>query len=170
MMARTATIKGHMTEKQRLQFTNAYMISSLKYGVQFLVGKTHSVRYSYHSATMMVARWVKGGYCFRTSCYQICKSIGWDIPSQQIMKEAIKFAHDIYISRRPIQILQKIRLPRTRNTAKLSLKYRKNNEKYQRNLIVQSISLYNMIPDDMKLLTPKRFKNALKKQWIIKPD
>ena len=86
IMSRMNEIKIYVTEKQRLQFANAYLVSSLKYGVQFLA-ETQSVRYRYHTATMLVARWVKGGYCFRTSFYQICKSIEWDIPLQQIMKE-----------------------------------------------------------------------------------
>ena len=61
-------------------------------------------------------------------------------------------------------------MPRSRPNALLSIKYRRNNEKYDRNLISQSIKLYNTLPDDFKLMKPSKMKHALKKIWISKPD
>ena len=170
MMSRMEEIKGYMSEKQRLKFANAYMMSILQYGAQFLVADTANARKNYHSTAMMVSRWVKGSYCFRISCLDICKSIKWNLPEQQILKKAILFAHRIQISRKPIQILNQVRMPRTRQKAKISIKYKKNNEKYDRNLISQSFKLYNLLPEDLKSLKPSKLKNAIKKIWISKPD
>ena len=169
-MARMQSVKNYMTEKQRLCIANAYLVSSLKYGAPFLAGEKQSVKHKYHLATMMVARWIKNNYCFKVSCHKICRSLNWNIPSQQIAKEAAKFAHKIYFSRRPAQILRQIRMPRTRSKAKLSIKYKKKHEKYDHNLIVQSLKTYNNIPDELKDLPPKKFGEMIQNFWIKTED
>ena len=146
------------------------MMSILQYGAQFLVADTANTRRNYHSTVMMVCRWVKGSYCFRTSCLDICKSIKWNLPEQQILKKAILFAHGIQISRKPTQIINQVRMLRTREKAKISIKYKKNNEMYDRKLISQSFKLYNILPEDLKALKPSKLKHAIKKIWISKPD
>ena len=159
-------MKNYMTQKQRLMFANSFLVSRLQYGSQFLMGEKTIIRRQYHAAMMSVARWVRNDYCFRESVISICKSLKWDIPSQQICKSSAKFAHSIQFSRRPIQLACQIRFPRTRSKAKLSLKIKSKNEKYDRNALTQAIKIYNQIPDNMKLLPPKKFAMALKKLWI----
>ena len=44
MMSRMSELKQYMNDKQRLQFANAYMMSVLRYGAQFLAGKKVTVR------------------------------------------------------------------------------------------------------------------------------
>ena len=46
------------------------------------------------------------------------------------------------------------------------MKYRSKNEKYDRNLIVRSVKIYNTLPEDMKQLPPKKFNKAIRKIWI----
>ena len=62
MMARMNNIKKYMTEKQRLQFANSFMISKLQYGAQFLASEKVQIRREYHAATMSIARWVREGF------------------------------------------------------------------------------------------------------------
>ena len=150
LMARAEEFKNYMTEKQRLRFANAYMVSSLRYGVQFLAGQNNKTRAKYHAATMLVARWVKQDFCFKVSCLKICKSLKWSLPSQQILQEAAKFAHSVQTNRRPLQIARKIRMPRTRSKAKPAMKYRRRNDKYDANLISKSLRIYNTIPESIK--------------------
>ena len=169
IMARAEEFKGYMTEKQRLQFANAFMISSLRYGAQFLVGQNNKTKTKYHTATMTVARWTKQNYCFKVSCLKICKSLGWSLPSQQILQDAAKFAHSIMSNRRPLQILKKIRLPRTRTNAKPTIKYKKKNDKYDENTIAKSLRIYNTIPDVIKNLPAKKFARKIKNMWITSP-
>ena len=64
MMSRMSQLKKYLNEKQQLQFANAYMVSTIKYGVKFLARETESVAHQYHKATMLVARWLKDIYCF----------------------------------------------------------------------------------------------------------
>ena len=169
MMARTNSIKGYMTEKQRLQFANAYMMSSLRYGVQFLVGQSSKTKAKYHAATMLVARWVKQDYCFKVSCYKICKSLNWSLPYQQITQEAAKFAHSIQTNRRPLQILKQIRMPRSRSKAKPALKYMRRNDKYDQNLISQSLKIYNNLPEEIRSLPAKKFNKKIRTTWLVNP-
>ena len=61
-------------------------------------------------------------------------------------------------------------MPRTRKVAKISTKYKKNNEKYDRNTIKQSINIYNTIPEKLKNLKPKKFAREIRKILNIKPD
>ena len=115
---------------------------------------------------MSLARWVRNNYCFKESVFSICKSLKWDIPAQQILKSATIFAHTTQQSRKPKQIVGKIRFPRARGKATLRLKYPSKNEKYNKNRIVQSIRIYNLIPEEIKLLPLKKFNAAIKKIWI----
>ena len=170
IMSRMKEMRTYMTQKQRLMFANSFLVSRLNYGSQFLMGEKTIVRRKYHAALMSVARWVRNDYCFRESVISICKSLKWDVPSQQICKSSAKFAHSVQFSRRPIQIARQIRFPRTRSKAKLSLKIKSKNEKYDKNAITQAIKTYNKIPEDMKLLPPKKFAMALKKLWIRNDD
>ena len=169
LMARAEEFKNYMTEKQRLRFANAYMVSSLRYGVQFLAGQNNKTRAKYHAATMLVARWVKQDFCFKVSCLKICKSLKWSLPSQQILQEAAKFAHSVQTNRRPLQIARKIRMPRTRSKAKPAMKYRRKNDKYDANLISKSLRIYNTIPESIKNLSRKKFAKRIKTIWITDP-
>ena len=169
MMARTQEIKNYMTEKQRLKFANAFMVSSLRYGVQFLVGQRSKTQAKYHAAIMLVARWVKQDYCFKVSCSKICRSLKWSLPSQQILQEAVKFQHSIQINRRPLQILKQIRMPRTRTRAKPTLKYRKKHDRYDDNLIAKSLQIYNNVPDSIKNLPTKTFAKKIRSTWVVNP-
>ena len=167
IMARTEPIKNYMNEKQRLRFANAYMISGLRYGVQFLAGQSKKNQDRYHAATMLVARWVKQNYCFKVSCFKICKSLNWSIPSQQILQEAAKFHHSVQLYRRPLQIINQIRMPRMRTRANPAVKYRKKNDKYDDNLISQSIKIHNSLPAEIKNLSARKFAKQIKKTWIV---
>ena len=169
MMARTQEIKNYMTEKQRLKFANAFMVSSLRYGVQFLVGQRSKTQAKYHAAIMLVARWVKQDYCFKVSCSKICRSLKWSLPSQQILQEAVKFQHSIQINRRPLQILKQIRMPRTRTRAKPTLKYRKKHDRYDDNLIAKSLQIYNNVPDSIKNIPTKTFAKKIRSTWVVNP-
>ena len=46
------------------------------------------------------------------------------------------------------------------------MKLKSKNEKYDKNALTQAVRIYNQIPDDMKLLPPKKFALALKKLWL----
>ena len=56
MRSHMSNLQKYMNERQKLRFTNAYMISILQYGVQFLLGDRASMCQSHHAAVMMVAR------------------------------------------------------------------------------------------------------------------
>ena len=112
---------------------------------------------------MMVARWVKGNKCFMVSCSKICRSLKWDLPSQQVMKETMKLAQSLLTICQPKQILRQIRMPRTNQRAKTKIKYKRKHEKYDKNLITQMIKIYNAVPDKMKDLPRNKFKLELKK-------
>ena len=158
-------IKRYMTEKQRLQFAISFMISRLQYGDQFPTSKKVTVRREYHAAIMSVARWAKNNYCFKQSVISICKLLKLEIPWQQLLKMSAKFMHNTNFSRRPKQISTMIRFPRSGGQAKLGLKYRSKNEKYDRNLIVRSVKIYNTLPKDIKQLLPKKFNKAIRRLW-----
>ena len=44
IMAKMNNLKSYISEKQRIEFANAYLVSTLKYSVQFLVGETNQVK------------------------------------------------------------------------------------------------------------------------------
>ena len=163
MMARMNELKTFMTKNQRQQFTKSFMLSKLNYGAQFFAGERTIVRRKYHSAVLSVARWIRNNCCFMESVQKICRSVNIEIHSQQISKEAANFCLIVYFNRRPIQIVSQIQFPRTPNIAKLILKYKKNHEKYDWNLISQSINIYNIILGHLKQLPMRKFNKAIAK-------
>ena len=61
-------------------------------------------------------------------------------------------------------------MPRMKKTAKMTLKFKNNNEKYERNLIAQSLKIFNSILNEIKMLKSKKFSNKILKIWLIKQD
>ena len=121
-----------MSEKVHLMIINSHLESKLRYGVQFYSGERQTVINKYHQMKMKLARWAKDSYYFKISIFKICKSLKWETPSQEILKETVKFFHQCMIERGPKQILKKIRLQRTRQKAKISMKHTLNNELYEK--------------------------------------
>ena len=80
--------------------------------------------------------------------------------------EPIKRIYQIVTNRRLKQIARMIKLPRTRMKAKLSVKYKTKNEKYQRNIVNKAIELYNIILDEIKELDKRKFSQKLKRIFI----
>ena len=116
-------IKPYMSEKARLMFVNSFLASKLRYGVQFYVGERQSVKNKYHQMKMKLARWVKQSFCYKISVRKICRSINWETPQQEINKESVKFIQQSIESRRPRQLIDLLRMQRTRKAAKITMKY-----------------------------------------------
>ena len=69
--------------------------------------------------------------------------------------------HIIVAQRKPRWILNHLRMLRSRMKGKIAAKYKSQNEKYQSNLIIKSLKLYNEIPDDIKELQRKKFHQKM---------
>ena len=122
---------------------------------------------------MKLSCFCKGNFSFKILCKKICDSIGWELPNQLIVKQSARFIHKILSKRKPKQVIDKIRFPRTRACAKLSMKITANCEKLRRTTIYQCIELYNQIPNELKSQDQKEFKKSLKRTaltFMNKPD
>lgn len=103
-----------MKEKAQHKFINYYLKLKLEYG--------------YHSETMFLANWIKDSYCFKICCAKILRSINWQIPPQQMIKENIPMLHKIIKTVKPHKLDNLIRNPMIRKAAKMTMKYKVNNE------------------------------------------
>ena len=92
-----------------------------------------------------------------------------ETPEQAIKKQSAQFTHKIFTNRKPKQICDLIRFPRTRKKAKFSLMNKHIGSKFERTTLFQCIKTYNSLPDDMKTMTEKEFKKKLPKIHIT-PD
>ena len=111
----------------------------------------------------------KDSYIFKIGILKICKSLKWENPSKEILKETVKFFNQCMIERRTKQILKKIRLQMTRQKAKISVKNTKNNELYKRSMMTHAVKLYKNLPEAMKELTKKEFRRKLRTMYFDPP-
>ena len=162
-------VSKYMSEKSRIIFAKCYMLSRIGYGLPLYCGATEETKNKIHTIIMKVSRWARRSYCFRESVDSICRSIKIDRPSEAILKSTAIFAHDLLSKRKPKQILRTVRTPRSRNKARVSLKYKHLSSKFERNVIHQAIKVYNEnIPDHMKTLNTKEFRKDIKKIKYIR--
>ena len=145
------------------------MLSRITYGLPCYLGEKEMIKTKIHSTIMSISRWCKGSYCFRVSCYKINKSIGWDLPNQMIMKSSLIFIHKILSKHQPSQITDKIRMPRTRSSANICLKYQNKSSEFCRTTLYQGVKLYNSLPNELKNIDARTFKLKIKKLYIQPP-
>lgn len=159
----------YMSEKTRIIYAKSYMMSRIAYGLPLYCGAHDRIKKKINTTVMKVCRWTRRSYCFRESSMSICKSIKVDLPEENMLKSTAMFSHNILSKRKPKQILRRIRTPRTRAQAKMSLKYRHISSNFERTLLFQSIKIYNEnVPNDLKQLDAKDFKKRIKKMKRIK--
>ena len=93
-LAAMSELKPYMTKKYRLMFVNTFLASKLRYGIQFYVRERQTMKNRYHQLKMKIATWTKNSYCYKISIAKICKSLNWEEPKQEILKETAKFFHN----------------------------------------------------------------------------
>ena len=95
----------------------------------------------------------------------LCHYLGIDTPDQDIIKANFLLTHKMISSNQPKQILDQINIPR-RSCGKLYFKGKFQSERAKRSPIVAGISLYNALPQSIKILPHKKLKLKLKKLEI----
>ena len=113
-----------------------------------------------YAAVMMVARWVKGSYCFGVSCLDICKSLKYNLPD---LKTSCNLRTQSPHHPQETTDTQAGAHAKNKKHSKDFNKYKINRKKYDRKIISKSLKIYNTIPDYMKLFKPKKFKRSMHK-------
>ena len=88
-----------------------------------------------------------------------------------IHRSAAKFARNVIHNNKPEQVLEYLRLPRTRAVAKIGRRFTINTKSARKSLISQSVDIYNVLPDQLKVQDTRDFKKMIKKyKFMFKPD
>ena len=145
---------------------SSMMLSKLYYGMPLYLGETQATKHRIYQTHMMLVRWIHNSFCFRKSIISMCREIKWNAPAQQMQKSSVIYFHGILSSAQPEQVLDLVRLPRTRPSAELSTKYTPKTEAYKNSCIYQMVDLYNKIPDWYKNQDHQMFKSEVKKNYI----
>ena len=160
-----------LDQKKLLMIANSQLLPQITYGLALVVGQNENVIESYHKCYMRVVRWVKKSYCFKQSITSLCNSLGWDSPRMSINKSAAKFARNVIHNNKPEQVLEYLRLPRTRAVAKIGRRFTINTKSARKSLISQSVDIYNVLPDQLKVQDTRDFKKMIKiYKFVFKPD
>ena len=159
----------YMSQSTKTKFIKSHILSRIFYGLPCYVGANTKTKTGLHNIIVKVYRWARNSYCFKESISSISKSLKLDTPIQTIYKRTVFYFHKILSKRKPRQICELIRLPRTRSKAKLSLKTKTKGSRLERNMISQAIKMYNTLPEDMKRMSVKDFKTKLKKIQLEPP-
>ena len=156
-------------KRQELSLQNSHMLSRVTCGLPCYLGEKQRIKTKIHSTIMSISQWCKGLYCFWVSCSKINKSIGWDLPNQMILKSSLLFMHKILSKHQHGQIADKIRLPRSRASANMCLKYQNKSTEFSRTTLYQGVKLYNSLPKDLKNIDCRTFKLKIKKIYFRPP-
>ena len=152
-----------MTDKTRKKFANAYLFSILNYGAPLMFDTNTNINIKMHNLHMVCSRFARGNYGFKESCSNICKGVGKKTSNEEFTDACAKFYQRVMFNQEPRSILDKIRMPRSRNSAKLGLKAIAKNKKFKNTCINRLPEVYDRIPDALRGIKPRLFKKKLKK-------
>ena len=164
-------ITKFLNVKQKTMIANSHLVPKISYGSALMIGQDERVMTAYHRSYMSVARWCRGGYCFKESVDSICKSLKWSSPAQSVIKQAASLMKQIIYNKKPTQLLEYMKLPRTRPTAQIGKRFSVITKTSRKQFLNHGINIYNMLPDQLKNVNFKDYKKSIKNFHIdYKPD
>ena len=164
-------ITKFLNVKQKTMIANSHLVPKISYGSALMIGQDERVMTAYHHSYMSVARWCQGGYCFKESVDSICKSLKWSSPAQSVIKQAASLMKQIIYNKKPTQLLEYMKLPRTRPTAQIGKRFSVITKTSRKQFLNHGINIYNMLPDQLKNVNFKDYKKSIKNFHIdYKPD
>ena len=153
-----------MTLKTRRKIVYSKISSIVLYGIELFMGQSERIIEKVTALLMRCNRAIYLKDFFKVSNMRICKDISVDPPDVLIKKSGLKFIHKLIQNEAPAQLFSKIRINnRMRKCSKISLRDGIRKECNKRNLIYQSVQLYNNLSTDLKYLPIKKFKRQLQK-------
>ena len=85
------------------------------------------------------------------------------MPEEIISEGSAKYMHSIIHHENPEDIVELLKFPRSRTCVDLTFKKIPKSERLRRCAIYAGLSNYNRIPQELKGLSPKEMRRALKK-------
>ena len=167
MLNKLKPVEKVLTTKTRIMISRSLMISRLMYGMPLFLGETQKNRYKIHQTVMKLSRWSLKSYCFKTSVKEICQRVGWETPRQMLLKSSAMFILNIIQNRKPNQLIEAIRFPRTRPGAQMTTKHNPKTETYRRSTIYQLVQLYNQLPQHTKNCGQEDLKKIMKNLELV---
>ena len=153
-----------MTLKTRRKIVYSKISPIVLYGIELFLGQSERIIEKVTALLMRCNRAIYLKDFFKVSNMPICKDISVDPPDVLIKKSGLKFIHKLIQNEAPAQLFSKIRINnRMRKCSKISLRDGIRKECNKRNLIYQSVQLYNNLSTDLKYLPIKKFKRQLQK-------
>ena len=162
-MHRAKEVLKFMSPKTKTTFANSYLFSILNYGAPLMYYLNANIQQGMHTLHMKCWPFTRGNYGFRESCEAICRGVGKKVSSEEFFNACAKFHQRVFFNQQPKQILDKIKLPRTRSSAKIGLKIYAKNKKFKNTCINRIPDFLNKIPDHLRGVKPTIFKIKLKK-------
>ena len=92
----------------------------------------------------------------------LCNYLKIDTPRQDIIKSNFTLIHKFLKTKQPSQIISKLIIPK-RSSGKIYVKGKNKSLRSQKSVLEAGISLYNALPQNLKILPQKLLKKQLKK-------
>ena len=169
-IAAVSHLAKYMDFRTRLRYADSHLISTINYGLPLFVSENEAAKNKINKAIMNAARFVHQSYCFRVSRFQILDRLNWKLPEIQIKEASARLFHKINYFSKPEDINNKIRRPRSRRNADISMKVVPKTKPFSKCLINSMASTLNSIPDDLRYEKPHLFKVKLKKKGLKKEN
>ena len=94
------------------------------------------------------------------------KSVHWKLPEEMVEESSARLVHRVIFSGNPKSINDKIRVPRSRQSAEYAPAVRAKSNRLERTPLYAGITNFNRIPPDMRGLNPKKLGKKLKRTGL----
>ena len=164
ILAELKPLLKYMNLKTRKEIIYSKAASILLYGSELYSGMSEWSKNRFSVILMKCNKAIFRKDYFKVSNKKICKEIGVEMPDQMCRKATLKKFHKIIWNQSPPQIFNLIRFnTRHRDCSKLSLTYPISTQVSRQTAIESALTLYNSIPQGLKMMNPRRLKKALSK-------
>ena len=151
----------------RLAFVNCQIISKILYMLPTYTNASIYLKNKIKKVVMRSARMIIGSYCFKKSTTYILNKCKWLTVQQLIDFSTVKLVHKIIYNKCPVPLYNCYKLSNRKN-AQIHYHYVPKSTAFNDYFIYHGIRLFNMLPDIIKDLPPRKFKKHYKR-YLIDP-
>ena len=159
--------RKYMNEKTRRAFVNSHIMGRLNYNMPIIAAGTNCQRARIVKLMHQAARFIRNDYCFRESIHSIMRSIEWKMPVEIIEEASAKYMQKVIYNKKPIDIYNEIKMPRTRACVKPIMERPPKSSRMENSIINTALHNNNRLPPDLKDLKPKKLKKELLKTKLL---
>ena len=165
LLAKLKPALTYMPDPIKKRIIQSKVKSVATYGLQLIIGQPQSIIQRACAILMNINRKMFTNIEGLRSTSAICRKLNLDEPRQEILKSGFKLIHKMIETRKPEQIVNKLKIP-SRKSSKVYMRDGIRSVRASRSPLNAALELYNAIPANFRVMNHKKMKRDLKKVSI----